>query len=144
MKSALGQFLPLVSKSARKPAKPSRLAGVPLEEDDQIALIKWFDEWAPAELQGRLAASAGGARMARKTACRQKAAGNRKGFPDLNLLVPRGQFHGLIIELKRLKGGKLEPEQAGWLDFLNGQGYMAVVCCGLEAAKKTIVSYLGE
>lgn len=144
MKSALSQFLPVVSKPARKPEKPSRLAGVPLEEDDQIALIAWFDEWAPAELQGRLAASAGGARMARKTACRQKAAGNRKGFPDLNLLVPRGQFHGLIIELKRLKGGKLEPEQAGWLDFLNGQGYMAVVCCGLEAAKKTIVSYLGE
>ena len=61
MKSALSQFLPVVSKPARKPAKPSRLAGVPLEEDDQIALIAWFDEWAPAELQGRLAASAGGA-----------------------------------------------------------------------------------
>lgn len=137
----------LLRKARRRKAAPRKApkknADVPLEEDDQIALIAWFDEWSPADLKGRLAASSGGARMAMKTAVRQKRAGSRKGYPDLNLLTQRHGFAGLFIELKRLKGGKLEPEQADWLDFLNQQGYMAVVCVGLEAAKRTIIDYLG-
>lgn len=142
--AAIEAMLRAERKRKAAPRKaPKKNADVPLEEDDQVALIKWFDDWAPADLKGRLAASSGGARMAMKTAVRQKRAGSRKGYPDLNLLTQRHGFAGLLIELKRLKGGKLEPEQADWLDFLNQQGYMAVVCVGLEAAKRTIIDYLG-
>ncbi|MBO3274143.1 VRR-NUC domain-containing protein [Pseudomonas schmalbachii] len=116
---------------------------VPLEEQDQIALVAWFDLAYPA-LRGRLAASSAGARMRPRTAKRQKAAGMRAGFPDLCLLTPRKGFSGLIIELKRLKGGHLEPEQADWLEWLARQGFMAVICKGFEAAKATIEDYLRE
>ena len=116
---------------------------LPTEEQDQIALIQWFDLAYPS-LAGRLASSSGGARMTMRTAKRQKAAGNRKGFPDLNLLTPRHGFSGLVIELKRVKGGRLEPEQADWLEWLNNQGFMAVVCKGFDAAKVTIEGYLSE
>lgn len=129
-------------KAPRK--APKKNADVPLEEDDQVALIEWYDDWAPDHLKFRLAASSGGARMAMKTAIRQKRAGNRKGYPDLNLMTPSRGFAGLFIELKRRKGGRLEPEQAEWLDWLNAQGFMAVVCVGLDAAKDTIKSYLGD
>lgn len=122
---------------------PKKNADVPLEEDDQIALIQWFDLQYPA-LRGRLASSSGGARMTMRTACKQKAAGNRKGYPDLNLLLRRHGKSGLFIELKRVKGGRLEPEQADWLAWLNEQGFMAVVCKGFDAAKETITGYLGE
>jgi hypothetical protein len=48
--------------------------------------------------------------------------GASKGFPDISVLVPRGKYHGLFIELKR-PGGHLAPEQANWLNMLKRQGY---------------------
>ncbi|MNP62589.1 VRR-NUC domain protein [compost metagenome] len=77
-------------------------------------------------------------------AAKLKAEGVRKGFLDLMLLTPRHGHAGLIIEMKRIKGSRIEPEQADWLDWLNSQGFMAVVCRGFDAARDTINSYLGE
>lgn len=114
---------------------------VPTEEQDQIKLLRWFDATYP-NLKGRLAASSAGARMTWKTAKRQKAAGMQKGFPDLQLNVQRHGFAGLFIEMKRIKGGVISPEQADWQDFLNAQGYLACVCKGFEAARDMIASYL--
>jgi hypothetical protein len=114
---------------------------LPTEHEDQAALITWFDLQYP-KLSGRLAASSGGARMRPATAKKEKAAGMRKGYPDLNLLTPRHGFAGLIIEMKRVKGGRLDPDQADWLQWLNDQGFMAVVCKGFDAAKETIEKYL--
>ncbi|MNE71242.1 VRR-NUC domain protein [compost metagenome] len=65
-------------------------------------------------------------------------------MPDLQLLTPRHGFAGLIIEMKRVKGGQLSQEQADWLDWLNAQGFCAVVCKGFDAARETIQGYLGE
>ncbi|MDT4890305.1 hypothetical protein FQZ97_1271290 [compost metagenome] len=65
-------------------------------------------------------------------------------MPDLQLLTPRHGFAGLIIEMKRKKGGQLSPEQADWLAWLNAQGFCAVICKGFDAAQQTIKDYLGE
>ncbi|MCY1285667.1 VRR-NUC domain protein [compost metagenome] len=113
------------------------------EHDEQKALVQWFDLQFP-KLRGRLAACPNGGHRNKVTAGKLKAEGVRKGFPDLNLLVPRHGHAGLFIELKRARGGKLEPEQSDWLDWLNQQGFMAVVCKGFDAARDTIKSYLGE
>ncbi|MNZ64359.1 VRR-NUC domain protein [compost metagenome] len=117
---------------------------IPTEEQDQIALVAWFDRWAPKDLRGRLAAVPNGGHRNKATAGRLKASGVRAGVPDLQLLTPRHGFAGLIIELKREKGGALTKEQADWLDWLNAQGFMAVTCKGFDAAQKTIKGYLGE
>lgn len=72
-----------------------------------------------------------------------RAEGMKKGVPDLCLPVARGGCHGLYIELKRTKGGKVTPEQLEWVDALTRQGYMAAVCRGWEEASDIITEYLG-
>lgn len=72
-----------------------------------------------------------------------RAEGLRRGVPDICLPVARGGYHGLYIELKRLHGGRVSPEQLEWIDALNQQGYCACVCKGWEAAAAEIGKYLG-
>lgn len=67
----------------------------------------------------------------------------RPGFPDINLPVARGGYHGLFIELKRRKDGRVSSDQQWWLDRLRGQGYCATVAKGAEEAKEIVLGYLG-
>lgn len=71
-----------------------------------------------------------------------KAAGVKKGVPDLCLPVARGGWHGLYIEMKA-PGGRPTQEQLWWLEELMKQGYYAAICCGWEAATMTLSDYLG-
>jgi hypothetical protein len=71
-----------------------------------------------------------------------KRQGVKAGVPDLCLPVARGIHHGLYIELKR-KGAGPTSAQGGWISELNRQGYCACVCEGWEAARETILGYLG-
>lgn len=116
---------------------------VPTESDEQIALFRWaaYESKAMPELQmlyhipnERKCSAQQGARM--------KAEGRKAGVPDICLPVARGGFHGLYIELKRTKGGKVSEEQAGWLKALQRCGYRAEVCKGWDAARGVIEEYL--
>ena len=71
-----------------------------------------------------------------------QAMGVKRGVPDVALDVARGGFHGLRIEMKRRRGGRLSDEQREWIEHLNAEGYRAVVCEGWEAAAKAIEIYL--
>lgn len=72
-----------------------------------------------------------------------KSQGMQNGEADFKILVARGDFHGLVIELKAAKGKhKLTVEQAEHLGYMGSQGYMAVCCKGGEAARETIKSYM--
>jgi len=68
--------------------------------------------------------------------------GLRPGVPDICLPVPRGERHGLWIELKRVSGGRVTPKQAAWIEALSAQGYAVRVCRGAEEAIATITRYL--
>ncbi|MEB0133550.1 VRR-NUC domain-containing protein [Pseudomonas sp. CCI2.4] len=116
---------------------------VPTEHEEQKSLIRWFSLQYP-KIGNRLVAVPNGGQRNVIVASKLKAEGVRAGFPDLMLLMPRGEFMGLMIEMKRVKGGSLQVEQAEWLDWLNKQGYMAVICKGAQAAQDTIKSYLGS
>lgn len=72
-----------------------------------------------------------------------KRMGLKKGFPDLQLLVPNKEYYGLFIELKADKTKRLTKEQKQWLEKLNEYGYKAVRCNGSEEAIDTIKEYLG-
>ncbi|MBV1928237.1 MAG: VRR-NUC domain-containing protein, partial [Gammaproteobacteria bacterium] len=80
-------------------------------------------------------------------AAKLKAEGVKRGVPDVCLPVVRGGYHGLYIELKKPKdstpAGKPTEEQIEWLAALGDQGYFAALCVGWDAARKTIVDYLG-
>lgn len=117
-------------------------APVPTEHAEQVAVVDWFDRRFPA-LRGRLAAVPNGGARHKAVAGKLKAEGVRKGYLDLQLLVARGGYHGLLIEMKRRKGGRVETEQADWLDWHTEQGYLAVVCRGADEARAVISEYLG-
>lgn len=75
-------------------------------------------------------------------AARLRAQGVKSGVPDLCLPVARGGNHGLYIELKRQRGGRISEEQVRWIDGLLEQGYAAAICKGWQEAASAIIDYL--
>ena len=123
----------------------SKLQSIPQlsESEHQIALMEWA-AWSVKDypdLHWLIHVPLGEYRH-KKTAALLKRLGTKRGFPDLLLLTPRGKYHALIIELKRVSGGKVSPAQRGWIDYLNSQEYKAVVCRGWQEARQVIIEYL--
>jgi len=128
-------------------AKPFKLTApkppVPTEYDEQSALMEWAELASKKYPELRwLHSIPNGAFVNIVTAVKLKKSGVKKGIPDLCLPVSRGGFHGLYVELKRVKGGRVDPEQAECHLFLGNAGYRVAVCKGWEAAKATILDYL--
>ena len=112
---------------------------LPSEHLEQVSTIQWYDR---VYNDGLLFAIPNGGKRHPKVAAEMKLEGVRSGVPDLFLPVPAGGHHGLFIEMKRQKGGRVSPEQKQWLEYLRGAGYLAVVCKGFEEAKEAITDYL--
>jgi VRR-NUC domain len=87
-------------------------------------------------------ASAGGMRTSYLQAVKMKRTGYVKGFPDLFIYEPRGEFHGLAIEMKKEKGGSVSSEQKWWRDELRNRNYDSYICKGSEEAIEIIKKYL--
>jgi hypothetical protein len=110
---------------------------VPKEESEQIMLSVWLTK------QGiRHNANANGGRRNLLEAIKFKRMGVSAGFPDIEVPLPSGPFHGLYIEMKRQKGGRLSDNQLEWLSYLRDKGYMAEVAKGFEEAKEIVLHYL--
>lgn len=71
-----------------------------------------------------------------------KRSGVSAGFPDISILMPRGQFHGMFLEVKKEKNYAFSDKQKSWLDRLNKVGYYANVGFGFDECKSLIESYL--
>ena len=115
------------------------------EEAEQIAIMNWA-EWKMAEhpdLYWLFHIPNGGHRN-KATAARLKAAGVKRGVPDLCLPKPRGGYHGLYIELKADSKGRPTPDQKKWLEQLAAAGYRAVLCHGYDEAVSEILAYILE
>lgn len=70
-----------------------------------------------------------------------KLQGVKRGVPDLCLPVPRGEYHGLFIELKT-ETGRTNEYQDWWLAELEKNNYRCAVCHGWEEATKCLENYL--
>ena len=82
-----------------------------------------------------------GGKRDKATAVALKRQGVKAGVPDICLPVARNGYHGLYIELKAGKNTATQ-NQKRWLNFLNSQGYKAVIRYGWQQAKDEIVNYL--
>ena len=113
------------------------------EHVEQVNLFRWahYAKATAPELALLYAIPNGGARHP-AVAAKLRAEGVKPGVPDLHLPVPRGTFHGLYIELKRVSGSRPTKEQREWLEKLETQGYRAVWCRGWHHAKDVIEEYL--
>lgn len=130
------------SQSATRAIRKTQLATHRLEHDEQVALFQWLDTHAATmpDLAKAFAIPNGGYRTPR-TAGRMKAEGVRPGIPDVFLLVPRGAFHGLMVEMK-LPGKPLSPSQADWHFAFAKDGYHVVLATTWEMARDRILEYL--
>jgi hypothetical protein len=112
------------------------------EHDEQVAVFEWaaLNEGRSPEL-ALLFATFNGVRISIGAAVKAKAAGNKRGVPDIFLPVARLGKHGLWIEMK-VSGGRLSPEQKAWHANLRSQGYHVEVCWTWLEAVNAIETYL--
>jgi hypothetical protein len=113
------------------------------EADHQYTIFAWRDlQLTRYPELALMFATLNGIKMSPGMAKKAKCMGQlNKGLPDIFLLVRRGSFCGLAIELKDA-GGKATPEQADWLQALRDQGYWAKLCWGCDDAIRTIEAYM--
>lgn len=116
---------------------------VPSEAEEQRALFTWaahmMGTWPELELMYH---TPNEGKRSPKRGYIMKQEGLKKGVPDICLPVPRGGYHGLYIELKRLGGGRKSQEQKYYIDALKKLGYAAEFRNGWQAAAELIVKYL--
>lgn len=116
---------------------------IPTEEDEQMTVIDWAEQMTPRYPALKLCFHIpNGGKRSKAEAARFKAMGVKSGVPDLFLPVPRGNYHGLWIEMKRTKDGKVSENQKWWLRALNSLGYSAQVAYGAEQAIRQLEEYL--
>jgi hypothetical protein len=108
------------------------------EHDEQVKLFKWAS--TIPELNAMIAVPNGGHRHV-AVAAKLKQEGVKAGVPDILIFISRGNYHGMMLELKFNKG-RLSKHQITWLERLNNNGYRAVVAFGFDDAKKQILEYL--
>ena len=104
----------------------------------QEAVINYINAQYPGTLY---CASAGGVRTSMKQAVMMKRTGYVKGFPDIFIYEPKGQWHGLAIEMKTAKG-VMSQHQKEWQNELIKRGYIAVTCKSFDQAQIIIDEYL--
>lgn len=111
-----------------------------LESDIQEFVVNYLRISYPKALY---CASAGGMRTSMRQAIKMKRTGYVKGVPDLQIFEPRGEYHGLLLEIKTKKG-VASPEQKEWIELLNKRGYKAIICKGTDECMKAIDNYFNE
>ena len=115
-----------------------------VEHQHQVALIEWWSYACKGfglPAFALMAYPAGGLRH-KAVAGKMKAAGVRKGVPDLLLPVARGDFYiGLAIELKAYNRGTSDAQDTV-IDWLKSQGWRVEVCNSAEGAIKVLKDYL--
>lgn len=126
-------------KKTYKKSSVKRKIAPESEANQQEIVVKYLRLAYPTALY---CASAGGMRTSYLQAIKMKRTGYVKGFPDLFIYEPRGEFHGLAIEMKKEKGGVASPEQKEWQEQLRNRNYCSYICKGNEQAIKVIDEYL--
>lgn len=121
--------------------KQNRGKVAPSEHDLQVACINWFRATHKGIATMLFAIPNGGWRNP-TTAAKLKAEGVVAGVPDLFLAVPSGEYHGLFIEMKNGKAGRLSEPQKNMITRLQNENYKCEVCHSWSDFCKIIKEYL--
>lgn len=118
-------------------------APAPHEDIEQIQLFAWAEWYSEKYPELSLMHHIpNGGRRGKAEASRLKKMGVLAGMPDIFLPCARGRFHGLYIELKRIRGGRTSDAQNTIMPALAAAGYAVAVCHGMEEAREMILKYL--
>jgi hypothetical protein len=106
------------------------------EHVEQREFVSWFRK----NYKGiRIIAIPNGGQRNIATAARLKAEGVMRGVPDL--YVPAWM---LWIEMKKINGGRISPEQKDWHNYLQSINQNVIVTAGFEDAKLQIEDFTEE
>lgn len=113
----------------------------PLEAEEQAGVVEYLEM---LKAQGKIVCFTANANStwtpSKKQLFKNYQAGLRKGFPDLVVVFSSCL---VLIEMKRLKGSDVSPEQEAWIAALNNiNNVEARVCKGFEAAKAFIDEFI--
>lgn len=124
-------------KQSRMTAKQYNQVIAPSETKEQITLASLLNQikyngrklqWAHIPNQGKRSG---------KTAKILEMMGLKKGLFDILIFDSPPAYplmKGAALELKKIKGGKVSPEQMEWLDYFNSNSWVAGVAEGLNEA----------
>ena len=117
------------------------------EFEIQKTLVAYFrDCWPHLARSIRLSMNGiplGGGRHASRLINAMKSQGLVTGESDLFFAIPRGQYHGLFMELKA-PGKSATQSQYEYLEYQRGNGYKAALCIGLEEATEVLTKYIED
>ena len=116
----------------------------PGHEESQLQqlCVAWFRSTFPA-IAPLLIAVPNAARRNARTGAILKREGLTAGVADLILLVGRGEFHSLCIEMKtHRKGSGQSDKQIEWEQVAEDNGNKYVVCRDSEEFKIAVLNYL--
>lgn len=108
----------------------------------QIQCVKYFRYLHPDKASLLFSVPNGG-RRDKITASIMKAEGVVAGVSDLILMVARGGYHGLCIEMKDEKG-RQATSQKEWQKQVEGQGYKYVLCRSVDGFLNEVETYLSN
>lgn len=128
-----------------KEAERARPHSGPYKDEEhriQCACVRWFRYQYPMFRRLLFAVPNGGARS-KATAGKLKAEGVVAGVSDLILLVGRGSYKGLCIEMKRPKGTQ-SAEQKAWQRDVEQEGYLYIICRSFDDFVQKVGEYLSK
>ena len=123
-------------KSITKTSCQSLSGRSPSEHEEQVGLVNWFRERFNGVL---IFAIPNGEKRAISVAKRLKAEGVVRGVPDL--FIPEWN---LWVEMKRVQGGRLSPDQKNMISYLESIGQTVIVGKGARHASELILNYVKE
>ena len=108
----------------------------------QQECVFWFRAQFPHYKKLLFAIPNGGKRNI-VTASILKAEGALAGVADLMLAMPRGEYHGLFIEMKHGKND-LSESQEDFKQAVQKHGYKHITCREFDEFQRNIEGYLGQ
>jgi len=124
--------------------KPKAVRARPADREgqEQTALMREIELRYPDAFALMYHVPNGGHRH-KAVAAKLKGQGVKAGVPDLVLPMARGGFFGLYIEFKAtIDPAPVSTSQHAYIDRLNLQGYLAIVCRGHFDAVEQLRAYL--
>lgn len=109
----------------------------------QVHCVNAFRMLYPEYARLLMAIPNGGYRT-RTTAALMKAEGQQAGVPDLLLAISRRGYHGLWIEMKNGKAGRVSDNQKEMIALLREHGYACAVCRTQEEFLRYVKAYVEE
>ena len=111
------------------------------EHEIQVACVNYFRIRYP---KGLIYAIPNGGQRNVIVAAKLKSEGVLSGVPDLHIPIAKKSFHGLYIELKNGKVGKVSDNQLTIMEKLQSEGYRCEICRSFDEFRNVVDDYFNQ